>query len=343
MAESLPVGVDPGDVVGTMVADAQGPVLVVNGDRSVVCANQAVDPVFGYRPEELLGEPLSTVVPTRPTDRDRATMDRFLATGEGSIPPGGLVVSGKRADGDRVSLSAHLVEYEVTRERLVGLILRDVTGREERRRDLERENERLQRFARGLSHDLREPLNAARAQVAFARESGRDEHLDELASIHERMAEIVDDALALTKGMDSCEVEPVDIEGVAESVWRAVASDDAELVVEGKPTVDGHPGYVRTIVDNLVGNAVRHAGPDVVVSLGVLEEGKGFWIEDDGPGIPPEHREAVFDRSFSTDDAGTGLGLSIVRELADVHGWEVAATEGRDGGARFEVRGPAVE
>ena len=65
----------------------------------------------------------------------------------------------------------------------------------------------------------------------------------------------------------------------------------------------------------------------------------GFFVADDGPGIPPADREAVFDAGYSTNDGGTGFGLSIVQEIVDAHGWRVAVTESADGGARFEIRG----
>jgi len=74
-----------------------------------------------------------------------------------------------------------------------------------------------------------------------------------------------------------------------------------------------------------------------------LDDGTGFWVEDDGPGFPTEKCDQVFDQGFSTAGEGTGLGLSIVRELAIAHGWQIIAMEGRDGGARFEIRGTGVE
>lgn len=338
-AADLPEGVEPGDLYGVVVESAPGPVLVVDGDRTVRYANAAVEEVFGYRPREAVNEPLSTLVPTRPTDRGWATMDRYLETGEASVARDRIVVPGERRDGRRLSLSATLVEYPDD-SRFVGMTFRDVTDMLERRRDLERENRRLNRFASVLSHDLREPLNSARVQLTLAREEEGTDHLDELESIHARMADIVDDVLALSKGVEGGETESVDLAAVAESVWSARADTDAELVVETDATVEAHPGRVRTIFENLLENAVRHAGSDVRVRLGALDGGEGFWIEDDGPGIPADRREDVFEQGYTTHEEGTGLGLSIVRELALAHGWEIAVTEGSDGGARFEVRGP---
>lgn len=66
----------------------------------------------------------------------------------------------------------------------------------------------------------------------------------------------------------------------------------------------------------------------------------GFYVADDGPGIPPEDRSAVFDEGYTTaaDSGGSGLGLAFVQKLAEVYEWEYAVTESADGGARFEFR-----
>ncbi|WP_380676007.1 PAS domain S-box protein [Salinigranum sp. GCM10025319] len=100
------------------------------------------------------------------------------------------------------------------------------------------------------------------------------------------------------------------------------------------------------------GSSTGAAGSDrVTITIGVLDvtvagDGTeqersigGFYVEDDGPGIPATDRDRVFEGGYSTTEDGTGLGLRIVREVADAHGWDVAVTDGTDGGARFEVTG----
>lgn len=87
---------------------------------------------------------------------------------------------------------------------------------------------------------------------------------------------------------------------------------------------------------NLFRNAVEHGGPEVVVRVGAFPT--GFFVEDDGPGIPREKRTMVFDPGYSSGEKGTGLGLSIVKMIAKAHEWSVSVTTGRQGGARFEFR-----
>jgi signal transduction histidine kinase len=86
---------------------------------------------------------------------------------------------------------------------------------------------------------------------------------------------------------------------------------------------------------------VEHGGDDVTVTVGDLDG--GFYVEDDGPGIPADEREAVFGFGYSTGRDGTGFGLAIVSDIAEAHGWGVTATAGTDGGARFEITGVDVE
>jgi PAS domain S-box-containing protein len=88
-------------------------------------------------------------------------------------------------------------------------------------------------------------------------------------------------------------------------------------------------------------DAADRPGPAVRITVGELPD--GFYVEDDGPGIPAERRDRVFEAGYSTSDRGTGFGLSIVSEIADAHGWAIEATEGADGGARFEITGVDAE
>lgn len=81
-------------------------------------------------------------------------------------------------------------------------------------------------------------------------------------------------------------------------------------------------------------NAIEHGGSTITVRVEPMEG--GFAIEDDGPGIPADECDRIFEDGYSTSDRGTGLGLTIVAEIVDEHGWNVHVTEGDDGGAQFE-------
>jgi signal transduction histidine kinase len=93
---------------------------------------------------------------------------------------------------------------------------------------------------------------------------------------------------------------------------------------------------LTALFENLLRNADEHAGDDPTVMVGSLPGDDGFYLADDGPGIPPDARDEVFNQGYTTDSGGTGIGLAIVRRVADAHGWTVELVESEDGGARFE-------
>lgn len=110
--------------------------------------------------------------------------------------------------------------------------------------------------------------------------------------------------------------------------------------------VDTGPADGRLLADrdrltelfaNLFRNAVEHGGGDVTVTVGSTCD--GFYVADDGHGIPEEHRKQVLQSGYSTEEAGTGLGLSIVQQIADSHDWGLSIDESDAGGARFSFTG----
>jgi signal transduction histidine kinase len=222
------------------------------------------------------------------------------------------------------------------------ITLTDITEREQYRTELERQNERLERFASMVSHDLRNPLSVAKGRLELAREARDDEDLAATATALERMETLIENLLTLAReGQPVDGTEPVTLAAVAEESWSLVETDDATLTVEGDLTFEAGSDRVKRLFENLFRNAVEHGSSDgsVTVEVGPLADGDGFYVADDGPGIPEEERGEVFEFGYSTEEAGTGFGLAIVKEVAEAHGWTVSATESEAGGARFEVAG----
>jgi len=199
---------------------------------------------------------------------------------------------------------------------------------------LERQNAQLEQFASVASHDLRNPLNIASGHLDLARETGADEHFETVDENHDRMASIIEDVLVLAReGTFVEETEPIALDSLAVDCWKGVETGDAELVVDGEPTVEGDGRKLRHVFENLFRNSVEHGGENVTVEVGPLDD--GFYIADDGPGVPESEHEAVFEQGYSGSD-GTGFGLAIVESIAEAHGWTIRLTESRSGGARFE-------
>ncbi|QLH81461.1 sensor histidine kinase [Halosimplex pelagicum] len=216
-------------------------------------------------------------------------------------------------------------------------VTRDITDRKRYENQLERQNERLERFASVVSHDLRNPLEVALGRLEFARAEGDDEHFDAIERSLHRIDDLIEDVLTLAReGETVSDPRPVALADVARAAWRVVETGDATLSVETDATLLADESRLQQLLENVVSNAVAHGGDGVTVTVGDLGERQGFFVADDGPGVPEADRETVFDPGYSTDDEGTGLGLSIVRTIAEAHGWESEVTDSESGGARFE-------
>ena len=216
----------------------------------------------------------------------------------------------------------------------------DITERKEREREIQRQNERLDEFASIVSHDLRNPLQVASGHLDIAQRECDSESLDTVADAHDRMKALISDLLTLAREGEAVhEPEAVDLASVASDCWATVETDDAAFVTESDLTISADPRRLRQLFENLMRNATEHGGDDVTVSVGALDTGDGFYVADDGEGIPEDERGQVFESGWTTAEDGTGFGLSIVEEVAAAHGWDIAVTESADGGAQFEFTG----
>jgi len=215
----------------------------------------------------------------------------------------------------------------------------DITERKEAKLELQRQTERLSKFIRALSHDLQTPLHLASSQLELMRETVDHERIDAIAEAHDRMERIIDETLKMAKrGETVGETEPVELGALARESWSTIETDGATLTVESDGTVDADGERLRRLLENLFANAVTHAArPETTLSVTVGTLDGGFYVEDDGPGVPPDERADIFEIGYTTADEGTGFGLAIVEEIAGAHGWTVRITDGADGGARFVV------
>ena len=203
----------------------------------------------------------------------------------------------------------------------------------EREQELARQNERLEEFASVISHDLSSPLNVAKGRLELV--EGNETQVEPIRSALERMETLIQDVLALARqGQTVDETEPVAIADITEKCFKNVSTGDATISVESDETILADPARLPEVFENLFRNSVEHGGEDVTIRVGTMRN--GFYVEDDGPGIPDDDRERVFESGFSTSESGTGFGLSIVQQIAEAHGWSVAVTESESGGARFE-------
>ncbi|QAU12854.1 PAS domain-containing sensor histidine kinase [Halorubrum sp. BOL3-1] len=327
-------------------------VYAVRPDGTIAYVNDRYAEMKGASREELLGTRLYDWVTDEAAEKTRQVRQEMAA---GERDDGVVEYEFLTADGERfpVEMRFSLVgkagdETEPDGEPFeefdrVGVI-RDVSERKRREEALREKNERLAEFASIVSHDLRNPLNVAEGRLGLAREECDSEHLDHVERAHERMNSLIEDLLTVAHDGEAVdETERVPLRKFVEECWEGVETADATLRIETDREIRADRSRLRQVFENLARNAVEHAGANVTVTVGGLDG--GFYVADDGPGIPAADRERVFEPGYTTSDDGTAFGLDIVASVAEAHGWDVRVTDaddGVDGGSRFEFTGVDV-
>ncbi|NHN40567.1 GAF domain-containing protein [Halorubellus sp. JP-L1] len=304
-----------------------------DGTLAVDSVNAAFARTFDCDQDAVRGRALSTVVEA-PNGSDVGAFLDVEADGEAVARE----VQRTAADGVR-DFILHVIPIDGRADEVYG-IYTDITENKERQRALQRQNDRLDEFAGIVSHDLRNPLNVAEGHLVNYRETGDEASLDEVSAAHERMRSLVDDLLDLARSGDVVSETSSVVPGeAARRAWASLPTPDAELVVEETTPVLADVGRLVDVFANLFRNALDHVGDAVTVRVGDLPSRDGFYVADDGHGIPESEREAVFETGYTNATDGSGFGLAIVEQVASAHGWTVSIVDGESGGARFEFRG----
>ncbi|WP_299264152.1 ATP-binding protein [Halorientalis sp.] len=319
-----------------VVENLRDPVVVLDEDRRVVDYNEASIRLWADL-DGHVGDPLGVACP----DLSEAV----------SFPEAGEETSGRFtrqfAEAERhYSVNVSQVSRGRDDRHWYSVLLRDVTALERSRWQLERQNERLDQVASTVSHDLRNHINVADGYTEIlddmiapdgldAEEADTaDQHLDQIRTSHDRMEAIIADVLTIAReGKTVEETRSVSLATAARDAWANVDTGDATLTVDGDCQLQADRSKFLSILENLFRNALDHGPADVTVEVDVI--GGGFAVADDGPGIPDEHADDIFEYGYTTTDEGTGLGLSIVKTMAESHGWTVEYDTDTQQGARF--------
>jgi signal transduction histidine kinase len=302
---------------GVVVSDDSGRIVDVNPQ-----ARQLLDPDDGG-----IGTQASTVVPQVHSITDETA---------------GII---ETTVGDRIVELTGTPLRERTNDRGWIVTVRDVTTRKRNERRLDRQRRRLDQLAKTVSHDLETPLDMGQRWISLLRESSSDDGsldeefletgLDELEHANRRIEAIVDDLVLLTETkQQGIETEPLDVADLAHVAWHAVGGE-LSLAVDSSMTIQADRTKLLRLFENLFQNAVEHAEGADTVWVGAFDD--GFFVEDDGCGIPASNRNTVLEDGYSSKTGGTGLGLAVVQAIAEIHRWSVRVTDRPDGGTRIEI------
>jgi len=314
-------------------------IMVVNETGEIVRANERAKEVLGLSESAITSRPFNNPEwdifdeDGNSIPDDALPFERVRETGE---PVFNAEHGVRRPDGDVVWLSVTAAplwnEYDEV-EHIIAVVS-DTTSQKQHTKTLNATISQLEGFGNVLSHDVENILQIAHGRLELARDTGEEEHLDAVDESIERATTMVDElTTAMQAGSLVEDVSIVDSETVFNQAWRSQAIADGTKEVEEAVLVRANEMALQRTFENLIRNSFEHGEDTATVRVGSLED--GFYFEDDGPGIPKDERQKVFDPEYTTKEGGTGTGLVSIHQIALAHGWETEIREGSDGGARF--------
>lgn len=346
-------------------------VLVVDTAGKIIDYNGAAASVFGYDPEDALGQDMAElIVPDHMREMHNKGMNRFLETGEKKVIDAGRVrLEAKRKSGEVFPVELSISVSETDGEQVFVSYLRDITAEIEAvdelraARDKAREGEKAKSdLLTVMSHEMRTPLNGILGSLSLIDQSSmaarQKQHLKSIAASGELLLSHVNDVLDLSSL--SSEARPkekirFDLRDVLQSVSDSllanaqtrgntltfdVLSDDLRVVL-------GYKTALQQCLINLVGNAIKFTSDGVItVEVERLPDDDlvEIRVSDTGVGIAPENLERVFeefvtvDTAFDRENAGTGLGLAITKRLVEAMGGTIEVDSLLGEGSLFTLK-----
>ena len=341
--------------------------LVVDAEGIIRFANETSSGVFGYTPDQLIGQPIKMLIPERfhnrhgahvsnyvrqPTSREMGARisDLFARRADGSEFPAGIRLSPFR-DGDQNFVAAAI--RDMTERRAISDAL--IVAREE----ADRANRAKSRFLATASHDLRQPLQAIRLINASMRRL--TEQAPDLHDLVRHQEAAIDSATGLLNALldisrlESGAVDPqlspvslaATFEGLSREFGPAAAAKNLRLEFSDAGIgISTDRTLFTQLLQNLIGNALKYTEQGYVrISQTIEPDALLLKIEDSGVGIPEDKLERIFDEYYQigpqgTQRLGVGLGLAIVREVCRLLGYSVAVASTVGEGSSVSVRIP---
>lgn len=319
--------------------------LVVDDSRVVDFVNESITEYIDMPVENIEGQPVGDLVEQYVTERDEPSrfadaLERVFAAEPGSIDPERLELT-HRSDGRTHTFECQISPLIVDGETTAAVVtMRDISERTQRERRLERQNERFDELASAVSHDLQTPISTVKGRLELALQTGEMNHVEKAAEAIDRVDQLRTDLVTtLRTGEIVAETERTGLEPVTDDAWATIdPPQPTSITVEESGQIEADRDAFRRLLENLIHNSIEHGSGDVKIRLGALES--GFYYEDNGTGIDPEHRDEVFTPGFSTKDGseGIGMGMASVRQIVLAHDWCISIDDAQFlDGVRFEI------
>jgi PAS domain S-box-containing protein len=341
--------------------------LVVDAQGIIRFSNETSSSLFGYTPEQLIGQPIKLLIPERFHTRHGAHLTNFVRQ-PASREMGARIsdLFARRADGSEFPAGIRLSPFRDGEHSFVAAAIRDMTERRSisdalvaAREEADRANRAKSRFLATASHDLRQPLQAIRLiNASMQKLTSQAPDLSELVRQQEtaidsatRLLNALLDISRLESGAIDPQLSPVSLAAAFEDLARefehAAAAKSLELrFADTRVVMSTDRTLFTQLLQNLIGNALKYTEHGHVrISQAFDSEALVVKIEDSGVGIPDDKLERIFDEYYQigpqgTQRLGVGLGLAIVREVSRLLGYSVAVTSKVGEGSCVSVRIP---
>ena len=341
--------------------------LVVDVQGIIRFSNETSSSVFGYSPEQLIGQPIKLLIPERFHTRHGAHLSSYLREPE-SREMGARIsdLFARRRDGTEFPAGIRLSPFRDGDQAFVAAAIRDMTERRsisdalvEAREEADRANRAKSRFLATASHDLRQPLQTIRLINASIHKL--TQHIPDLSDLvrHQEMAiesatrllNALLDISRLESGAIEPQLAPVSLAAAFEDLARefkpAAADRNLRLeFAESRVVISTDRTLFTQLLQNLIGNALKYTERGYVrISQAMDPDALVLKIDDSGVGIPEDKLERIFDEYYQigpqgTQRLGVGLGLAIVREVSRLLGYSVAVASWAGEGTCVTLRIP---
>jgi PAS domain S-box-containing protein len=350
---------------------ANAAIVSADSNGNIVSWNRGAQTVFGYCEGEILGKPLTTIMPERYRQRHETAFRRSQAGGELSrLKP--IEFHGLRKDGAEFPLELSLSSWQTDEGTFHTGIIQDITARKQAEeevlrlnarmrewiRDVEDANRELEAFSYSVSHDLRAPLRALDGYSRIALESLDSQPTDEsrrylglIRKNAQQMGHLIDDLLNFSRlGRQSLTMQPVAVADVVRRVLTDLRSEcedrSVDISLGDLPPCRADQALLRQVYANLVGNALKYTRhkDKAVIEIGALPangepDKQVYFVKDNGVGFDMAYAGklfGVFQRLHRAEDyEGTGVGLATVKRIIQRHGGRIWAVAAVNAGATF--------
>ena len=320
--------------------------------------NKSAERLFGYTPEEAIGQPITILIPPDRLQEEPVILDR-LKRGERVDH---FETIRRRKDGTLLDISLTISPVRDGNGTIVGAskIARNITESKQMVAELQRSNAILEEFAFSASHDLQEPLRTVKIYSEILKRRHAD-HLDPdglivLDHLHrgaKRMETLLNDLLAYTrvtrfeKPSERTNAH-LAYESALQNLAVSISESNAKCTANSLPSVRMHFAHLQQLFQNLIGNAIKYRSPEraPVVIIGASRDAAvwHFSVEDNGIGIEPEFTKTIFGlfkRLHRAEEySGTGLGLAICQRIVEQYGGRIWVESKPGQGSTFKFTVP---